>query len=57
VRVHPEEGRARDLKLVEQVDDVPGNPVASQGEGRLLVDCFDEEPWLRLRANTTAVGR
>ena len=33
MRVHPEEGRARDPQLVEEADDVPGDPVAGDGEG------------------------
>ena len=33
MRVHPEEGGARDFQLVEEADDLPGDPVAGEGEG------------------------
>ncbi len=33
LRVHPQEGRPCDLQLVEETDDVPGDPVAGEGQG------------------------
>ncbi len=35
MRVHPAERRARDLQLIEEANDVPGDPVAGEGQGPL----------------------
>ena len=35
--------------VVEEADDLPGDPVAGGGEGPFLVDCYDDEPWRSLR--------
>ena len=39
--------------VVEEADDVPGDPVAGEvAKGPFLIDCYDDEPWRSLRKPT-----